>query len=259
MDPYLEARWSDVHGTLITLAKEALQPHLPAGLRARSEERVLLETVEQHTAIASYRGDVAVVQSPRGTKTAGASAVTPSSPVAAVEPFLVDYYEGPEVDRFLQIVDTRSRNRVITAVEILSPWNKGPGRLNRDYRRKLDDYARGEVSVVEIDLLRSGRGRLPVGQVDMPPERRTPYLVCVRRGWRASRWELYPVSLRAPLPRIPVPLREGEPDVALDLQPLIERAYAAGGHDDIDYSKPANPPLNPDDAAWAATLARDAR
>jgi hypothetical protein len=41
----------------------------------------------------------------------------------------------------------------------------------------------------------------------------------------------------------------------LELQPLITRVYAAGGHDDIDYRKPPDPPLEPDDAAWAAELA----
>jgi hypothetical protein len=69
-----------------------------------------------------------------------------------------------------------SRNRVVTAIEVLSPWNKRAGRLNKDYRRKLDDYARAEVSVVEIDLLRSSRSRLQVGPDDVPAERATPYL-----------------------------------------------------------------------------------
>ena len=44
MDPYLEARWSDVHVKLVAYIGEALQPMLPRGLRARSEQRVLLES-----------------------------------------------------------------------------------------------------------------------------------------------------------------------------------------------------------------------
>ena len=64
MDPYLEARWSDVHVTLIALIKEALQPLLPRGLRARSEERVLLEDA-QGEALTSYRSDVALVETGR--------------------------------------------------------------------------------------------------------------------------------------------------------------------------------------------------
>src|SRR5437868_13950660 len=44
MDPYLEAHWRDVHARLIIYASDALQGVLPAALRARVEERVLLET-----------------------------------------------------------------------------------------------------------------------------------------------------------------------------------------------------------------------
>jgi hypothetical protein len=43
MDPYLEARWGDVHQRLITYAADQLAPRLPADLRARVEERVFVE------------------------------------------------------------------------------------------------------------------------------------------------------------------------------------------------------------------------
>jgi len=251
MDPYLEARWSDVHVTLIGFIKEVLQPLLPPGLRARSEERVLLETPEPSPP-KSYRSDVSVVDS--GPKGRGPGRA-PTPTVATVEPYLVEFHEGPEFDRFIQILDTTSGNRVVTAIEVLSPWNKGPGRLNKDYLRKLDDYARGEVSVVEIDLLRyPPRDRLQVGQVDLPLERRAPYLVCVRRAWALDVWEVYPMVLRQPLPRVPIPLRHTDADVGLELQPLIDRVYAAGAHDDIDYSKPIDPPLDKEAAAWVDDL-----
>jgi hypothetical protein len=44
MDPYLEAHWRDVHARLVIYACDALQAMLPGSLRARVEERVLLET-----------------------------------------------------------------------------------------------------------------------------------------------------------------------------------------------------------------------
>jgi hypothetical protein len=232
-----------------------LQPVLPPGLRARSEERVLLEATDEEP-IKGYRSDVSIVDSgPR--QRGGARPEWPA--VATVEPCLVECHEGPEFDRFIQIIDTTSGNRVVTAIEVLSPWNKGPGRLNKEYLRKLDDYARGEVSVVELDLLRyPPRDRLQVGQADLPPDRRAPYLVCVRRASAPELWEVYPMVLRQPLPRVPIPLRRTDADVGLDLQPLVERVYVAGAHDDIDYSKPIDPPLLPDDAAWADELLRSA-
>jgi hypothetical protein len=37
----------------------------------------------------------------------------------------------------------------------------------------------------------------------------------------------------------------------LDIQRLVEQAYADGRYDDIDYGEVCRPPLDPDDAAWA--------
>ena len=254
MDPYLEVRWADVHVKLLTYIGEALQPLLPRDLRARSEERVLLEASEGD--LRHYRGDVAVVELPRARALQSASGA--GAGVAMMAPVLVDLAERPPFDRFVQIIDIASGNRVVTVIEVLSPWNKRPGRLNDDYRQKIEDYADAGVNVVEIDLLRSSRGRLGVGQADLPIERRTPYLVCIRRASRLTRWEVYPLSLRERLPRVPVPLRATDADVPLELQPLVERVYAAGGHDDIDYAAAADPPLEGEDAAWADALLKAA-
>jgi hypothetical protein len=62
------------------------------------------------------------------------------------------------------------------------------------------------------------------------------------------------MSLRLPLPTIPIPCRETDPEVPLALQPLIDQIYIDGGHDDIDYTKSLPEALSPDDAAWAAEL-----
>jgi hypothetical protein len=66
------------------------------------------------------------------------------------------------------------------------------------------------------------------------------------------------LELRRPLPKIPIPLRKKDREVPLDLQPLIDRVYTAGGHDDIDYNKPLNTPLTEQDAKWADELLRAA-
>lgn len=254
MDPYLEARWSDVHASLIFAIKEALQPTLPTGLRARTEERVLLEDASGEPE-RQYRPDVAMIDSGRAERR---QPVETSSGLAVAEPIMVEYHDGPAMDRYVQIIDVTNRNRVVTCIEVLSPWNKSPGRLNREYLRKLDDYIRGGVSVVEVDLLRSPRGRLRVIETDLPVERRTPYIIGVRRGWMGERWAMYPVPLREAIRPVPIPLRETDQDVYLELQPLIRRVYIAGGHDDIDYTRPLEPPLSKEDEAWADELLRKA-
>src|SRR5437763_15855468 len=44
MDPYLELHWRDVHATMIVYMKEQLQPQLSGPLRARVEERLVVES-----------------------------------------------------------------------------------------------------------------------------------------------------------------------------------------------------------------------
>ena len=253
MDPYLQRRWGDVHSTLVPFIKEALQEVLPPGLRARSEEDVLLEDERGEPLHQWYRPDVALV----GPPSAGAGGER--AEVGAVAgAIVVELPAEPEVDRWVQIIDTTADNRVVTAIEVRSPGNKRPGPLNRLYRRKLKDYARGAVSVVEVDLLRGSRVRLPVTHDDLPADRRTPYLISVRRAPVAERWTCYPVPFREPIPPVGVPLRPGDADVVMDLQPLVRRVYRAGGHDDIDYGREPSPPLRPADAAWADGLLRAA-
>ena len=254
MDPYLESRWSDVHVKLIGFMGEAIQPLLPGELRARGEERLLLESGEpEDTTSQSYRSDVAVIE-----RRAGSSArpmPLASSVATTVEPVIIRRHTAPVVDRWLQIIDVSTGNRVVTAIEILSPWNKAPGKLNRLYLKKLEDYARADVSVVEIDLLRyPARGRLPVTDLDIPADRRSAYVACVRLAWEPDVWRAYPMPLRSRLPALSIPLRQTDLQIDVDLQPLIDRVYAAGGHDDIDYTKRPDPPLSESDAVWAKQL-----
>jgi hypothetical protein len=54
-------------------------------------------------------------------------------------------------------------------------------------------------------------------------------LPCLYRGGQGSRYEVWPIMLRQPLPRIAVPLRSDDADVGLDLQAIFSRCYDAGG------------------------------
>jgi hypothetical protein len=247
MDPYLEDRWSGVHVQLLTFIAETLQPLLPAGLRARPEERVLMEEFEQDPI--AYRSDIALIDS-------GPRESVPSTAVlqAPVTPVVVEFMREPPVDRWVQIVDTHNGNRVVTAIEVLSPGNKASGALNRIYRRKLADYARARVNVVEIDLLRSSRSRLTVRWDDIPEKKRANYIVAISQGAIPEKWECYPMHLSSRLSAIPIPLRESDSKALLELQPLIDRVYVAGGHDDIDYRQQLDPPLSAKDEIWMDQL-----
>ena len=101
--------------------------------------------------------------------------------------------------------------------------------------------------MVEIDLLIAGR-RLPMAK-PLPPG---DYFTIVSRGSRSAKGDVYAWSIRHPLPKIPIPLEEPDPDVVLDLGELFALAYERGRYERlIHYERPLDLPLHPDDKAWA--------
>lgn len=137
---------------------------------------------------------------------------------------------------------------LVTAIEILSPVNKRPGReAHQEYLDKRRDLLRTSVHLMEIDLLRSGR-RPPL-ETPLPD---APYFVLLSRGDRRPRVEIWPITFRDPIPIVPVPLDRPDPDVPLDLGRAINTIYDEAAYDlRIDYSQPPpKPDLSPEDAAW---------
>lgn len=253
MDPWLESRWAGIHHLLITMIQGQLNPPLRAlGLVARIDERVYVESVEGRGR--GVRPRVFVVRSPVSPWRA-TPPVTGGLATAAVvdEPIVLRVPDEPPTVGFVEILDAADQARVITAIEVLSPTNKIDPRARREYLRKHEEYRAADVSTVEIDLLRDGDPLIDVWPDLVPAELRTPYAVCVRRGWEAVRFEAeyYPVPLRSRLPRIRVPLRESDADARLDLGAALDAAYEQGSYDLTDYERPPEPPLNPADVAWA--------
>jgi hypothetical protein len=177
---------------------------------------------------------------------------------AMAEPLVLVLSDEPVTEGYIQIIDVRSGRRVITVIEFLSRSNKFPGPGRDLYQEKQQQTLAARASLVEIDLLRSGsRDVLSVPPESIPDTHRTTYQVIVRRGWRLGQAEIYPVPLRERLPTIRIPLRRTDDDVPLNLQALLNRVYRTGGYDeDIDYQLDPDPPLSPDDAAWADALLR---
>lgn len=220
MDPWMEQQWGDAHHTLITFAREQIRPLLPPDLRARVEERVFVEALSGPER--SMYPDLRVVERTRVATprmgSAGSAAAGASSPV------IVDLTDEPMTQGYIQIVDARSGNRVVTVIEVLSPANKKAGQGQSMFLQKQEECRSAGISRVEIDLLRGGRRVLSVPEDRVPVSCRTPYRICVRRGWRPNEAELYPAPLQEPLPIISIPLREQDEDVPLALQPLIDQA-----------------------------------
>jgi hypothetical protein len=253
MDPYLEDHWRDVHTSLVIYIRDALQDVMPSSLRARVEERVVLETPEGLSEEERYP-DVRVVEfRPQRERPRQASGT------AVAEPIVLAAETEPLTEPYLEIIDIGSGNKVVTILEVLSPTNKTPGLGMLGYQRKQREVCNSDTSLVEIDLLRGGQHVLAIPLKMVPREQRTPYMACVRRAWVKGVAEVYPMPLAQPLPKIKVPLRHSDADAVLDLQPLLEQCYRRGGYDGtIDYKKDPDLPFNDQEAEWANQLLRQA-
>jgi hypothetical protein len=156
---------------------------------------------------------------------------------SAVTPALLELpVLSPEVRlRSVEIRDA-AHNALVTSIELLSPVNKRePGLAQyREKRRQL--YASG-VHLLEIDLLR--RGTRPFTHPRLPP---CAYLILLTRA-EAAVTSLWPLSIRDPLPVVPVPLRAPDADVPLDLGHVLRAIYDEAAYDlSINYEEPAPPP-----------------
>ena len=144
----------------------------------------------------------------------------------ADEPVWVRQLETEMRQTYLEIFD-RQHRRLITAIEVLGPANKRPGKGRRLYRKKQLELQSAGVNLVEIDLLRLGQDTLCVPSTLAEGVRPWSYLICL---WRPNKsdYELYPIPLRTPLPRIHIPLAADDADVVLDLQNAFNRTYDSG-------------------------------
>jgi hypothetical protein len=149
------------------------------------------------------------------------------------------------VEQKFLTIRSRERRDVITVIEVLSPWNKSPGDGFKEYLQKQSGYLRSMVHIVEIDLLRGG-SRLPT----IEPLPAGDYFAFVGRWDRRPNLDVYHWHLQNHLPRIPIPLKVGDADAALDLQAAFERTYENAGYDyALDYDAPLDPPLSDDSDA----------
>jgi hypothetical protein len=251
MDPYLEEYWGDVHHRLCTYSCDLLRRALPSGLIARIDERTIIED-EPSGQSRTIIPDVRVVE--RGL----AGVAVMQSAAAVAEPMVIDGTPEPVTEGYIQVIDTHSGGHVVTVIEFTSPANKTGNAGRHMYRQKQQQLLAGGVSLVEVDLIRSGPWILCVPEGLVPYDRRGLYHVCVSRGWRPTKYEVYPVRLQDRLPAIRVPLRRSDPDAVLDLQSLIDQVYENGSYGyDVDYARPPRPPLPDAEAEWARNRLND--
>jgi hypothetical protein len=241
MDPYLERPelWPDFHDSLITYIREDLQPKLRPRYAALAQDR--LYVVEHERPIWQ---DLSVVRTARDEGSVGTALA-----IEADEPLVVELVEEEVRQPLIHIVEPAAGNRLVTAIEVLSPDNKRPGDGRDSYLCKRNELWPSQSHVVEIDLLREGARALRVS-ADRP-ERSKPWCYVVAVSRQPAKCELYLFSLEDRLPRVRIPLAHDDPDVVLDLQAAFDRCWEAGPYPELlRYGEPPPGHLTRDQMEW---------
>ncbi len=231
MDPYLEdpAFWPDFHATFVPVWRELIANRLPDNYEVRLDEQ--LKLIELPTgARRSIRPDIGVFQHDRPATQSS------DSSTATIEPAILTLPAVVEVrDIWIEIYH-RPERRLVTVMELLSPSNKqGSGR--GQYMLKRNGLIMEGVHLVELDLLREGE-RLPT-QEPLPAG---DYYLVISRADRRPQCEVYAWTTDDRLPIVPVPLKQPDRDIFVDLGEVFAITYERGRYDkSIDYSKARQP------------------
>jgi hypothetical protein len=250
MDPWLEDEevFPDLHHSLITYLRDAINAHLPPGYVATSANRVWVDDELRREPDVALFGRDRPVNGP-----GGGTATLPGLIAIGLE-----RVSDPPEEAYLEIVSTKGK-RLVTAVEVISLANKRAGEKGRKtYQDKQQEYRLSGVNLVEIDLLRRGphvtasplgRLRAVLGSFD--------YHVSVVVAGAAASYQAAGIKLEDRLPVIGLPLDPDVPAITVDLQPLLDRCYDGGRYPElVDYRRQPDPPLTPEQQAWAEGVLR---
>jgi len=247
MDPFIEQQcWEGFHTRFVTALGDALVPKVRPRFVVDVETYVYLTDESGQTEVA-IAPDVHVADTEQWQPREEAATTVVPRPSVLTLPAQVRIRQ-----HYLTIEDRRNR-QVVTVIEMLSPWNKAAGDGQKEYLNKRQNVLAALGNVVEIDLLRRGT-RLPT----VEPLPKADYYAFICRKARLPKVEVYDWTLRNPLPKIPIPLADGDSDTVLNLQSVFGETYDRAGYDyAIDYTQDVQPPLTENDAAWAAALTKD--
>ncbi len=241
MNPWLEGYlWPDVHNRLAQVIAELLAPQIAPKYVARLAIATIMD-YDPESEIGITYPDVEVFQSlnivEEPTVAYGNSVLT--------EPTMIAPFKLPiEVRKPIVEIRDTAKNKLVTAIEVLSPVNKRNPNL-KDYREKVEELHKNNVHVLEIDLLR--RGTRPFSY----RKATSHYQVQLLRA-QTNKAAVWAVNIQDKLPVLPVPLVSPDPDAVLDLGKVLDIIFERSlYHLSIDYNtKPAPPAFSEKDWTW---------
>ncbi|MEL7225759.1 MAG: DUF4058 family protein [Cyanobacteria bacterium J06576_12] len=244
MNPYLEHpdRWPTVHNRLIVAIADFLTPQLLPKYQVDIDKRIY-EVTGLNTVFIG-RPDVTVQRSRLPRETSQKTVSTPAkSPLQVTLPMVEEVREP-----YLEVKDAQTQ-KVVTAVEVLSPTNKrGDGR--KKYLEKREKILRTQTNLIEIDLLTQGEP-LPLSGGDIDSH----YRVLVSKAARRPTADLYAFNLSEVIPAFPLPLASEDTEPTVELQTLLNEVYQKSGYDYfIDYAQDPTLPFSSQEIDWINTL-----
>jgi len=238
MDPWLEGPdWPDFYNSLAVVIKGQLVPQVAPHYIVRVEKRVLFESNHRNE-IGILYPDIEVLES-RKKKMPDIASEPYNAYGLPITPSTANIPLPSPLETRVPIVEIREREGggLVTVIEILSPVNKRKPNLLK-YRKKRAKLVEEGIHLLEIDLLR--RGERPLKVPGLPAG--AHYFVMLQRSDQQN-VEVWAMTIRDPLPVVPVPLIAPAPDAKLDLGLAVKETYQNSRYDlSIDYQKAPPPP-----------------
>ncbi|MDW8026783.1 MAG: DUF4058 family protein, partial [Armatimonadota bacterium] len=219
MDPYLEAPagWQEFHSRFINTMSDFLVPKVRPKYAVYIERYVYVaEILGEKLRI---RPDVTIAETGRE------EIIAQPQTVSTAKTVLLPLPELEEVRHYFLEIRELETQKVVTVIEMLSPFNKQAGKGRDEYLSRRNEILLSDVHLVELDLLREGE-RLPMGK----PLPSGHYYAIISRSYKRPIAEVYAWTIKQPLPTIPIPLKRGDEDVMLDLQKVLDAVYDRAGY-----------------------------
>ena len=251
MDPYLEGHlWPDVHDGLAFMIKEQLVPKVSPHYLVRTSVYTVQDTHANEDVGIMYP-DAYVLK--KSDKVEEPVVVYGNSKNDLPTPPTISLHHIETIEVKVPGVEIRDRknNRLVTAIEILSPVNKRQPGIEA-YRNKRQRLHRERVHLLEIDLLR--RGTRPFYHPYLPDSH---YLINLLKA-DSTQTDVWAFNITDTLPIVPVPLLPESKSVNLDMGLALQSLYEKSSyHLDIEYKETPPPPnFEPEIIKWIKTLSQ---
>lgn len=248
MDPWLEQAgiWKNLHTSLITGLRDFLVEKLRPRYYVDIEQWTYITRLGEEKGTGEPDVHITHITTPRRLREV-AVGYQVSRTLKITEPIRIDLGYEQEMIRFLE-VRKPDTGEVITVIEILSPKNKRRGEGRARYLQKRENILLSRTHFVEIDLLRNWEP-----MVEWTTKHQADYRILVSRAEERPEADLYPFTLRDPIPSFHLPLLPGDEEPIVDLTEILHQIYDRAGYAMVlNYAYPPDPVLSKEDAVWAA-------